>query len=150
MPPPHRSAGGANLPGRSATRPARRPSRPRRPCHPPIFESSGARAKLFPRGGRCIPVAPRGVLQFLVGLLRLEMKADVLTGLHEIRDLYLLPATVLDLGAGRYRISGYGAEGLIPELKARGCTVQVLMTTAEIDQFHDRVAETVQSPEERA
>ena len=85
-----------------------------------------------------------------MGLLRLEMTADVLAGLHEIQDLYLLRSTVLDLGLGRFRISAYGPEALIPELEARGTTVQVLMSTDEIDRFHERVAQAVQTPEERA
>jgi hypothetical protein len=78
------------------------------------------------------------------------MTAEVLAGLHEIQELYLLQSTVLDLGVGRYQISAYGAEALIPDLEARGTSVRVLMSTEEIEQYHDRVAQTIQTPEERA
>jgi hypothetical protein len=77
------------------------------------------------------------------------MTADVLAGLHEIPELYLLSSTVLDLGVGRYQISAYGDESLIPDLETRGASVRVLMSTDEIAQFHDRVAQAVQTPEER-
>jgi hypothetical protein len=84
-----------------------------------------------------------------MGLLQLDTTAEVLAGLGDLPELYLIRPTVLDLGVGRYRISAYGPEELIPELEARGCTVRVLMTTAEIEQFHQRVAETVLTPQER-
>jgi len=85
-----------------------------------------------------------------MGLLQLEMTADVLAGLRSVEELYLLRSTILDLGAGRYQITAYGAEALIPELEERGCTVQLLMSTDGIEEFHNRVADAVQTPEERA
>ena len=83
-----------------------------------------------------------------MGLLQLETSAEVLAGLGDIGGLYLIRSTVESLGAGRYRIAGYGAESLVPQLEARGCTVRLLMTSTEVDQFHGTVAEAIGSSPE--
>jgi hypothetical protein len=85
-----------------------------------------------------------------MGLLQLEMTAEVMAGLNDLRELHLVRSSVVDLGAGRFRIAGYGSEVLIPELESRGCTVEVVMTTAQIERFHDRVVDAVQTPQEQA
>lgn len=81
-----------------------------------------------------------------MGLIRIDATAEVLRGLHDIPDLYLVKPTVVDLGADRYRVSAYAPESVIPELEARGAEVRVLMSTQAIDQFHNEVANDIAPP----
>jgi hypothetical protein len=81
-----------------------------------------------------------------VALIQIESDAGTLAGIRDLDDLYLIRSTVEDLGAGRYRISGYAPEYVIPELERRGCTVVVLMSTDAIESFHNRVARTIGPP----
>jgi len=91
----------------------------------------------------------RPLLASFMALLQLEARAEVLAALQDLGELYLIRSTVKDLGAGRYRIAAYGPETLIPVLEARGCSVRVLMTSAESERFHGRVEDAIRLPEER-
>jgi hypothetical protein len=92
-------------------------------------------------------IQPR--LSSFMALLQIEASVEVLATLNDLRELHLIRSTVQDLGAGRYRIAGYGPEAVVPQLEARGCAVQVLMTSEENERFHSRVDDAVRSPEER-
>jgi hypothetical protein len=81
-----------------------------------------------------------------VGLIQIDATAEVLQGLRDIEGLELFTPTFEDLGADRYRLSGYAPETLIPDLEARGCQVRLLMTTRAVDDFHREVAITVAAP----
>ncbi|RAY12572.1 hypothetical protein DPM19_23505 [Actinomadura craniellae] len=83
-----------------------------------------------------------------MGLLLIDTSAEVLPGLRDIDDLYLVRSSIERMGDDRYRISGYAPETVIPELEARGCTVQVLMTSQDIDHFNDDVATAIAPPDD--
>jgi hypothetical protein len=80
-----------------------------------------------------------------MALLAIDATAEVLGGLREVEGLDL-GRSVEELGAGRFRVYGYAAESLIPDLEARGCSVAVLMTSQAIDDFHEEVATTISPP----
>jgi hypothetical protein len=80
--------------------------------------------------------------------LQIEATAAVLTGLHDVEDLYLVRSTVEQVGEDLYRVSGYAPESIISELEARGCVVQVLMSSQAIEEFHNEIVATVAPPPE--
>jgi hypothetical protein len=82
-----------------------------------------------------------------MALLRISGSVDALPGPNEIEGLDSHLAPVERLVPDRYQISCHGPEALIPELEARGCVVQVLMSTEEIAQFLSEVAAAVGGPE---
>jgi len=83
-----------------------------------------------------------------MALLRISAPADSLPGPEEAEGLYVRVSTVERLTADRYQVSGHGPESLIPELEARGCEVDVLMRTEEIEQFLSEVAAAVIEPDD--
>lgn len=83
-----------------------------------------------------------------MALLRIFGSADALPGPEEVEGLFVRVSSTERLAADRYRISGNGPESLIPELEARGCEVQVLMSTEELAQFHSEIAAAVGEPDD--
>ncbi|MFL6127194.1 hypothetical protein [Actinophytocola sp.] len=83
-----------------------------------------------------------------MALLRISAPAGSLPGPEEIEGLDIRVSTVERLAADRYQISGHGPESLIPELEARGCEVEVLMSTDEVEQFLSEVAAAVSPPDD--
>jgi hypothetical protein len=85
-----------------------------------------------------------------VALLRIDATADVLPGLDDIADLYIIRSNVDHLGADRYRVFGYAPETVIPKLEARGCQVAVLMSTQATEQFHNEIRAALDLPPDAA
>jgi len=83
-----------------------------------------------------------------MALLRISTSPGVLPGADGVEDLLLRVSTIERTSTDRYLISGHGPEELIPRLEALGCEVEVLMSTAEIDEYLSQVAAAIDdSPE---
>ncbi|MCC2313612.1 hypothetical protein [Cellulomonas xiejunii] len=80
--------------------------------------------------------------------MRITAPVDALRGLRDIGGLTIYPPTIEDLGDGRYRVAGHGPTSVVPELRARGCDVRVLMSAHDDDEFNQDVARTVTLPPE--
>jgi hypothetical protein len=81
-----------------------------------------------------------------VALLQIDGPGEVIAELRTVPDLYIIRSGTETLSPGRLRVSGYGPESLIPALEARGCAVQVLMSTEAEARFHRDVGEAVAPP----
>ncbi|MCG5219243.1 hypothetical protein [Streptosporangium sp. KLBMP 9127] len=78
-----------------------------------------------------------------MALLQIDATSEVLTGLSEVEELYVVKPSLESLGADRYRVGGYAAESVIPDLEARGCVVTVMMSTDAIERFNRQVEDSI-------
>lgn len=74
-----------------------------------------------------------------MGLIQLEGSAEVLRGLSDIEGLTLMRATIEQRGEDLWRVGGYATDEAVETLRARGASVQVVMTTDEMLDAHRQV-----------
>jgi hypothetical protein len=67
-----------------------------------------------------------------MGLIQLEGSAEILSGLGDVEGLTLMRATMEQRGVDLWRVGGYASDQAVDTLRARGASVQVVMTTDEV------------------
>ena len=81
----------------------------------------------------------------MVALLRITANGATMQQLT-VDNLELVDSSIVTVDNDLFNITGYGDESMIPQLQDLGCTVAVLMTSAELDEFHARVAGELAPP----
>ena len=75
----------------------------------------------------------------MVALLRITANSATLPNVG-VDGLEVVYTSVTTVDNDLYSVAGYGDESVIPQLEAKGCTVAVLMSSADLDAYHARVA----------
>jgi hypothetical protein len=79
-----------------------------------------------------------------MNLVRITAPTDTLRALHDIDGLDTARGSLREAGENQWTLSGYATDDAVVEIRARGATVDILQTDAEIQPYLDQVAQVAE------
>jgi hypothetical protein len=82
-----------------------------------------------------------------MSLIVIEADAETIGGLHDVEGLAVVDSSVDEIAPDAFRIAAYALEDVYPELEGRGCRVEIVMTSGELDEYHQQMAAAFAPPD---